>query len=172
MTFCNFRLDCATLGLITLNGMKLEKMAVSWHGLLPCLTKFVEQWQPPALRGETKYRDHLLETLRASVPGDAKVEKEYRHRGTTIDVWLKWPGLLLTDEIAFELKVNLKKKADYDRLVGQIEGMEPAKNKTIVVLIGDTDQGLFGRLKERYSKYIHNDLGPTMAIVCVPRVGV
>lgn len=80
---CNFRLDCAALGLITLNGMKLEKMAVSWHGLLPCLTKFVEQWQPPVLRGETKYRDHLLETLRASVPVDAKVEKEYRHRGTT-----------------------------------------------------------------------------------------
>ena len=171
MTICIFRLDCAVLVLITMNGMKLEKMAVGWHGLLPSLTKFVEQWQPPALRGETKYRDHLLETLRAAIPGDAKVEKEYRHRGTTIDVWLKWPGLLLSDEIAFELKVNLKKKADYDRLVGQIEGMDPAKYKTIVVLIGETDQGLFGRLKERYSKYIHNDLVPTMSIVCVPGAG-
>ena len=84
MTTCIFRLDCAALVLITMNGMKLEKMAVGWHGLLPSLTKFVEQWQPPALRGETKYRDHLLETLRAAVPGDAKVEKEYRHRGTTM----------------------------------------------------------------------------------------
>ena len=49
--------------------------------------------------------------------------------------------------------------------------MEPAKYKTIVVLIGETDQALFGRLKERYSKYIKNDLIPTMSIVCVPGAG-
>lgn len=143
-------------------------MSVGWHGLLPSLTKFVEQWQPPILRGETKYRDHLLGTLRAAVPSDAKVEKEYRHRGTTIDVWLKWQGLFSSEEVAFELKVNLLRKTDYDRLVGQLEGMEPANYKTIVVLIGETDPSLLGRLKERYGTYIQNDVAQTMSIVCVP----
>jgi len=147
---------------------QLEKVAVGWRGLLPSLTEFVEQWQPPSLKGETKYRDHLLTTLRAAIPEDAKVEKEYRHRGTTIDVWLKWTGIFSSDEVAFELKVNLKRKTDYDRLVGQLEGMEPAKYKTIVVLIGDTDPSLLGRLKERYGKYIQNGFENTMSIVCVP----
>jgi hypothetical protein len=147
---------------------QLEKLSVGWHGLLPSLTKFVEQWRPPSLRGETKYRDHLLSALREAVPDDTKVEKEYRHRGTTIDVWLKWQGVFSSEEVAFELKVNLLRKTDYDRLVGQLEGMEPAKYKTIVVLIGETDPSLLGRLKERYAKHLQDDITQTMSIVCVP----
>ena len=148
--------------------MQLAKLSVGWNGLLPSLTKFLEQWQPPNLRGETKYRDHLLGALRAAVPNDSKVEKEYRHRGTTIDVWLKWQGIFDSEEVAFELKVNLLRKTDYDRLVGQLEGMEPTKYKTIVVLIGETDPTYLGRLRERYAKHIQSDVAQTMAIVCVP----
>lgn len=147
---------------------QLDKLSVGWHGLLPSLTKFVEQWQPPTLKGEVKYRDHLLNALRAAVPEGTKLEKEYRHRGTTIDVWLRWPGIFSCDEVAFELKVNLTRKTDFDRLVGQLEGMEPAKYKTIVVLIGETDSSLLGRLKDRYAKYFENELTQTMSIVCVP----
>lgn len=110
----------------------------------------------------------MLAALRAAVPEDAKVEKEYRHRGTTIDVWLKWQGLFLSDEVAFELKVKLQRKTDYDRLVGQLEGMEPQKHKVIVVLIGETDPSLLGRLRDRYAKQIQNDVAKTMSIVCVP----
>ena len=46
--------------------------------------------------------------------------------------------------------------------------MEPANYKTIVVLIGETDPSLLGRLKERYGTYIQNDVAQTMSIVCVP----
>jgi hypothetical protein len=110
----------------------------------------------------------LLNALRDSVPEGTKVEKEYRHRGTTLDVWLEWKGLLARDEVVFEIKVNLNRKTDYDRLVGQLEGMESTKNKTIVVLIGETDSALLGRLKERYAKYTQDDLARTMSIISIP----
>jgi hypothetical protein len=69
--------------------------------------------------------------------------------------------------VAFELKVDLTRKTDFDRLVGQLEGMEPAKYKTIVVLIGETDPSLLGRLRDRYAKYLEDELSQTMSIVCV-----
>jgi hypothetical protein len=147
---------------------KIGKLSVSWEGLLPTMTKFVGEWKPPKLRSEAQYRDDLLTELRQALPDDAKVEKEYRHRGTTLDIWIGWRGLLSTDEVAFELKLNLCRKTDYDRLVGQIEGLDPAKNKTIVVLIGNTDASLLGRLRERYAKLINEPLAQTMSIVCVP----
>jgi hypothetical protein len=147
---------------------QIRKLNVSWQGLLPAMTKFVTDWSPPKLRSEAQYRDHLLKQLRESLPSDAKLEKEYRHRGTTLDIWLGWTGLLSTDEVAFELKLNLCRKTDYDRLVGQIEGLEPVRNKTIVVLIGNTDLSLLGRLRARYGKFTDEPLAQTMSIVCVP----
>lgn len=41
-------------------------------------------------------------------------------------------------------------KAQLDRLVGQIECLEPQKNWIIVVLCGDTNPALTTRFKERY----------------------
>jgi hypothetical protein len=97
-----------------------------------------------------------------------KLEKEYRHLGTTLDLWLKWSGFISIEEICFELKVKLSRKTDYDRLVGQIEGIDPRKNQVIVVLIGDTDPALLERLRERYRELMETDLNRRMAIVCVP----
>jgi hypothetical protein len=71
---------------------KIDKLTVSLNGLLSAFVKFVEAWQPPELKAETAYRDHLVEHLRAAVPEDARVEREYRHRGTTIDIYVSWKG--------------------------------------------------------------------------------
>ena len=148
---------------------RIEKLTVTMNGLLPVMTELVAKWSPPKLRSEIAYRDHLLAYVREAVPGDTKLEKEYRHRGTTMDLWLGWKGLLTTDELAFELKVNLKKKTDYDRLVGQIEGLQPKSNKVLVVLIGETDPALLGRLKEHYAALLKPPTGTAtfLAIVLV-----
>lgn len=145
---------------------RIEKLTVSWNGLLKAISEVVQLWAPPKLKGETAYRDHLIEHLRASLPEDAKIEKEFRHRGTTMDIWLGWKGLVSNDELGFELKLNLKRKTDFDRLVGQIEGMEPRKSKILVVLMGETDKALLGRLKEKYAPQM-DDMEPTLAIVLV-----
>lgn len=149
---------------------KIDKLAVTWSGLLPVIAKVVSAWKPPKLKSEAAYRDNLLALLRETVPDDARVEKEFRHRGTTMDLWLEWKGVVMNDELGFELKVNLKKKTDFDRLIGQIEGMDPRKNKTLVVLIGETDPAFLGRIQDRYRGQIKSDT-PTLAIVSIP-VGV
>lgn len=140
-------------------------------GFISTVARFAGEWRPPRLRGETAYRNEFCKVLRAAVPSDCKVESEYRHIGTTADVWLKWTGFVFNDEVFFELKVNLTKKTDYDRLVGQIEGIVPAKNKLIVMLIGDTKPDILGRLNDRYAAQLRGEaMGATstMAIVCVP----
>jgi len=150
-----------------LGAMTIRKLAVTWEGLLTVLFKLTSKWQPPRLKNEAAYRDHLLELIRSSVPSDTKVEKEYRHHGTTIDIWVRWTGLLFSGELALELKVNLRKKAEFDRLVGQIESLNPEANAVLVVLIGETDRSLLGRLQDKYSRFIKPPAGttPTLAIV-------
>jgi hypothetical protein len=148
---------------------KIDKLSVSFNGLLPVISKAIGEWKPPKLKSEIAYRDDLLAYLRAIVPEDARVEREYRHRGTTMDLWLGWKGVLSSDELAFELKLNFKKKTDFDRLIGQIEGLEPRKNKTLLVLIGETDLGLLGRVQEKYAAQMKSATeAATFAIVLVP----
>jgi hypothetical protein len=148
---------------------KIDKLSVSFNGLLPVISKAIGEWKPPKLKSEIAYRDDLLAYLRAIVPEDARVEREYRHRGTTMDLWLGWKGVMSSDELAFELKLNFKKKTDFDRLIGQIEGLEPRKNKTLLVLIGETDLGLLGRVQEKYAAQMKSATeAATFAIVLVP----
>ena len=143
---------------------KLDKFEVSFIGLVPAIAKLLNSWNPPRLKNEAAYRNHLLGELRSSLPKDAHIEKEYRHRGTTIDLWLEWKGLLFSDELSFELKLNLSKKGEFDRLVGQIKRLKPKEHNTIIVLIGDTDPSLLDRLEDMYQSQLDESM-QTMAIV-------
>jgi hypothetical protein len=148
---------------------KLTKGTVAFHGLIPSLAGAIQAWQPQPLESEVQYRDSLVAFLRETVPDDCRVEREYRHAGTTADVYVSWNGMLSRTEVFLELKLNLKRKAAYDRLVGQVEALDPGKRKVIVVLIGASDAGLVGRLREQYARSIETDLGeePSLAIVSI-----
>jgi len=145
---------------------KLTKEDVAFNGLLPCLVNLLRSWNPGTLSRETAYRDSLVEFLRNAFPKDCRVEREYRHGGTTADVFISWKGLLLNGELFVEMKRNLKKKSDFDRLIGQLEELKPGKQRILLVLVGQTDEGLLGRIKSRYEKFTC-DLpdGEAMAIV-------
>ena len=112
--------------------------------------KLAKQWQPQALPTELKYRDSLIAHLREQLR-ETKIEPEYQHLGTTTDIYVKKPGLFGSSEVFAELKRNFLQKAQYDRLVGQIESLEPKKNPIIVVLCGETNPALLTRLRERYT---------------------
>lgn len=43
-------------------------------------------------------------------------------------------------------------------MVGQIEGLDPRRNKVLVVLIGETDRDLLGRLEAKYATQIRGDI--------------
>src|ERR1051325_4275833 len=96
--------------------------------------ELVNKWQPGELPTELAYRDSLAKYLRENLPKDDKVETESRHTGTTADIYVKHSGFWGTSETFVELKRNLKQKAQFDRLVGQIHGLKPKDNKIIVVL--------------------------------------
>jgi hypothetical protein len=84
---------------------------------------------------------------------DRHVETEYRHNGTTIDIYVKQRGFLGdSSEVFVELKRNLLHKAQLDRLVGQVESLQPSKNAILVILCGQTNPALVTRLNERYQR--------------------
>jgi len=111
--------------------------------------KLVREWKPGALPSELKYRDSLAALLRERLKG-AKIEIEYRHSGTTSDIYVKQPGFFDSTEVFVELKRNLQQKAQLDRLVGQVESLEPKRNWIIVILCGDTNPALVTRFREKY----------------------
>lgn len=129
---------------------KLGKADVALNGLLDSLAGSIREWEPGVLKSEIEYRNSLLGYLRSSIPEDCNVQREYRTDGTTVDMHISWKGVIFPDAVFIEMKVNLQKKGVYDRLIGQIDGMKPAKNKIIIVLIGRNDEGLVGRLREKY----------------------
>jgi hypothetical protein len=114
---------------------------------LESVLKLVQQWEPGVQPTELKYRDSLVAFIRDNLK-DSKIETEYRHRGTTVDIYVKKPGFLSSSEVFVELKRDLKQKAQLDRLVGQIASIGPDKSAIIVVLCGETHPALVTRFKE------------------------
>lgn len=105
----------------------------------------VKRWKPKRASRELIYRNSLAAYLRKNLC-NARVETEYRHLGTTIDIYIKPPN----SEVFVELKCNLSSKREFDRLSGQIQDLKPNRKAIIVVLCGQTRHELMGRLHERY----------------------
>lgn len=78
---------------------------------------------------------------------------------------MRWAGLLFKGEAFIEVKRNLHKKAILDRLVGQMEALQPGKHGILVVLVGKTDDALLGRLQERYRAYFDAQYEEHLAII-------
>jgi hypothetical protein len=112
--------------------------------------KLIKQWQPDDLPAEARYRDSLVEFLKEKL-SRATIVKEYRHNGTTTDIYVKRQGILGSSHVFVELKRNLRKKSDLDRLMGQLRYLKPKSNYVIVVLCGDTEPAFVDLLRQEYS---------------------
>jgi hypothetical protein len=133
--------------------------------VLDTVVHLIQEWQPAKLLRELKYRDSLASFLRDRLPR-AIVEKEYRHSGTTSDLYVECSGFLWTSEVYIELKLNLLQKNQLDRLVGQLESLNPRRHRIIVVLCGETKPELLTRLRLQYASLAEDRFGAnTMAIV-------
>jgi hypothetical protein len=126
------------------------KVEIGQHGIVPSIAAILKNWHPSSLKNELAYSNALADHLRAVLPDGAHIERERPHEGTPRDIRVAYGD----DEVFLEVKYQLQKNTEYDRLVGQIEGLKPRKNKIIIVLIGDTKQKLFGRLKEQFFSYL------------------
>jgi hypothetical protein len=144
---------------------KISKATVAWEGLQARVRHVVEDWNPGELRTEREYRDSLVVCLRECGP-DAHIECEYRHLGTTIDILVQWDGIVSGDQVFIELKRNLTQKAELNRLVGQIDDLQPENHNIIIVLCGFTSPALLDRLKAKYKGWSPSILPkPSTAIV-------
>jgi hypothetical protein len=151
---------------------RVGKAGIAWNGLLERLTGCVSAWRPRAESKEVAYSRALAAYLRDCLPEDTHIENEYRHVGETLDVYVRFDGLLSSDEVFIEVKRRLIRKAEFNRLVGQVMSLEPGKNRILIVLIGDCDVELTGRLRLQFKRHIQQgplliDV-PTMNIVEVP----
>ncbi|HXE89711.1 MAG TPA: hypothetical protein VNK82_01975 [Terriglobales bacterium] len=157
--------------------MTLNKVTVALNGLMTTVAKVIRNdWSPGELAGELQYRNALLSFLRDVAP-QAHIEPEYRHMGTTCDLHLAWPGIVNRGEVFIELKHNLRQKSEYDRLIGQIEQLNPRSNQIIVVFCGAaTSDTLVSRFQERYRDVIDLDFfpgfGPNGALTIVVKCPV
>ena len=140
---------------------QMNHLTVAWDGLLANLCQVIDKWKPKEFRRELDYRDSLADHLRLSAPA-ARIECEYRHLGTTVDISVEWDGFVSTERILIELKRNLNNKTKYTRLVGQIVDMKPNENNIIVVLCGETSDQWLGRLRGTFKP---SWLPPTVAIL-------
>jgi len=132
---------------------------------LDTVVNLIHEWKPEWLPKELKYRDSLASFLRERLPR-AIVEKEYRHSGTTSDLYVECSGFLRTTEVFIELKRDLLQKNQLDRLIGQLESLNPRKHRIIVVLCGETKPELLTRLRLHYASHADEHFGSqTMAIV-------
>lgn len=127
--------------------------SILWEGLLDSASKEItKNWHPPFLNTEIDLRDDLERFLREASP-DAHIETEYRHLGTTCDLFLRYPGFFSPSRLYVEIKLNLQAKSEFDRLLGQLEQMEPRDNNVLIILCGETDPSLLSRVRTRMEKY-------------------
>ena len=99
---------------------RVSKVDIGWNGLLERLTGCVSAWRPAALNKEIAYSRTLAAYLRECLPEDTHIENEYRHRGETLDVYVRYEGVLWNDEVFIEMKRRLTRKSEFNRLVGQV----------------------------------------------------
>ena len=130
----------------------INELGVLWRGAYESvLLKVRHDWNPEDCEDEADYRDSLVAFLRGVVPPDVLVEMEYPHEGGRIDVFVRWPRLLSTAKIYFELKCDLRVASEYDRLIGQLDRVGVGENDVVVVLCGDTDPRFTARLRQRFA---------------------
>jgi hypothetical protein len=120
---------------------------------LESVYRVIKQWQPDDLPTEARYRDSLIAFLNEKL-SRAIIVKEYRHNGTTTDIYVKRQGILGSTHVFIELKRNLKKNSDLDRLIGQLRYLKPRSNYVVVVLCGDSEPAFVDLIKQEYSNVL------------------
>jgi len=104
------------------------------------LTKTIREWHPVGCKTEAQYKNSLYKKLVASFK-KAPV-KEYGLARMRAD-------LAYDTNICIEVKCNFNNTGKYHRLLGQLVEYQESFMNVIIVLVGETDVGLYKQLKKR-----------------------
>ncbi len=135
------------------------------------LVRVIKDWTPLPLKTEREYQTSLYEHLRMCLPEHSTVRKDYPHVGMMVDLYVRLKAFVGAWEVFIELKRNLTTK-ECDRLVGQIHRLGPRRT-IIIVLLGDVDPALVGRLKEEFAVYLSKGVawGESSMFIVEKRIG-
>jgi hypothetical protein len=126
----------------------------------------VKRWFPKKKYSkEAEYRDELMEFIRSELkrgqqdilfgpPRTHLVKKESGRHLADIGI---------DEDIGVELKLNLRRKAEMDRLEGQVSGFTREYSCIIVVLCGEVSEEIVEELEYRFKRSYANvgfGLGP------------
>lgn len=121
---------------------KIGLMRFNWLGPMNNIEGLIEDWKPKNCKTEKDYEKSLFEFLRGSLHEDISIIKQYGAGRSIID-------LVIEEEVAIEIKANLKSTAAIARLLGQVDIMLDRFEKIFVVLCGDNDSELVKTLESK-----------------------
>lgn len=101
----------------------------------------IEGWIPEDLSSESVVESSLALHLSQRING-AEIRRQFAYDRIRAD-------LLIEETVAIEIKLNLRSTNEFQRLIGQLETYARWGKRTIVLLVGETDENLQRRIKER-----------------------
>ncbi len=121
---------------------KIGLMRFNWLGPMNSIEGLIEDWKPKNCKTEKDYEKSLFEFLRGRLHEDISIIKQYGTGRSIVD-------LVIEEEVAIEIKANLKSTAAIARLLGQVDIMLDRFEKIFVVLCGDNDSELVKILESK-----------------------
>jgi len=106
----------------------------------------VREWQPAKnYRSELKYTEDLHSVLLEKFQ-NSQVTRDDKNNKKGLDIGVTHQSMYSGESVGIELKYNLDKTAEYQRLIGQIETKGQRYGHIIVVLVGQTNNNMYVNL--------------------------
>jgi len=113
------------------------------------VARCIETWKPPeSAASEAQLRDSLAEHVRRCLPR-ASVAVEYGAGNSKVDIVVSSGRGTDAERVAIEVKLGLRRKAELDRLVGQVMGYKALGFGKAMVVSVKPDLALHEALKTR-----------------------
>jgi len=117
-------------------GFKLDSMGK--------VEKIIKNWKPKRCTTEKDYEKSLVTFLQEKMP-DVKIVQQYGAGTQKIDI-------VVGEEVAIELKKDLKTTSVYQTLIGQLKGYEKNWDKIFVVVCGEVKDNLKKDLEDSFKE--------------------
>jgi predicted DNA binding CopG/RHH family protein len=121
------------------------------------VVSLIERWAPSDCSTEKEYENSLYEFLHRELP-DVQITKQYAMGRARADMYIG-------SKLILEVKTDLNRKGEYQRLLGQILELKARDEWMVVVLTGNTDPYFPKALREHFKDWVHVGLAPMLRVV-------
>jgi hypothetical protein len=104
------------------------------------IKKLIAKWNIEDCKSEKDFENSLYKSLHKEL-SDVQITKQYAVGRVKADI-------LVGEDIIIELKLNLSKRDQFQRLIGQLEEYKKWKGRVILLLIGETEPNFRKQLKK------------------------